>query len=364
MTSTTESVPSACVPPTAAAARIPSAQPLAPRTQPPYYAGRPIAFSGYVDDFERPIAAMEFSLDGGTSWTAYPTEAVDKSRGVNWQFVYTPPRAGRYLLQARPVTADGTPSPLVAGFPFEALPVDGAFGPSRIRPVGGSFADAKVFRSRELVGTTAEEAAFLSQSLGVATVYDLRTADEVAATPEPFILGVRTVALTPSTEGRRKDSEKRLVAGVIEKYGAPEERMRENYRRYVREYPLVGQALRSMAADGHPALIHCANGKDRTGILCATLLRVAGASRAEVMEDYLRVNEDHADLIVAEAERLGVGMTAHERACLMSFLEARPSYLDAYFGEIDRAYGSFDAYVARGLHLTPEAIERLKALVG
>ena len=364
MTSTTESAPFASSLPATSTPHAPAAQSLAPRTRPPYYAGRPIAFSGYVDDFEKPIAAMEFSLDGGASWTAYPTEAVDKSRGVNWQFVYTPPRAGRYLLQARPVTADGTHSPLVAGFPFEALPEGGTFGPSRIRPGGGSFADANLFRSRELVGTTAEEAAFLSQSLGVCTVYDLRTASEVAAHPEPFILGVRTIALTPSSEGRRKDSEKRLVAGVIEKYGAPEERMRANYRRYVQEYPLVGQALRSMAADGRPALIHCANGKDRTGILCATLLRVAGASQAEVMEDYLQVNEDHADLIAAEAERLGSGMTAHERACLMSFLEARPSYLDAYFDEIDRTYGNFDAYVASGLHLTPEAIERLKALVG
>ncbi len=44
------------------------------------------------------------------------------------------------------------------------------------------------------------------------------------------------------------------MAGVIGKYGAPEERMSANYRRYVSEYPLVGQALRSMAAEGKPAL--------------------------------------------------------------------------------------------------------------
>lgn len=335
---------------------------IEPADRPPYYAGHPIAFSGYVDDFERPIAAMEFSLDGGDSWTAYPTEAVDKNRGVNWSFVYTPPRPGRYILQARPVSADGAPSPLVAGFPFEVLPPSGTFGPSRIRPVGGSFAEARIFRSRELVNLTPEEAAFLSQSLGVATVYDLRTADEVAAHPEPFVLGVKTVALTPSEEGRRKDAQRRLVAGVIEKYGQPEERMRQNYRRYVREYPLVGQALRSMAAEGRPALIHCANGKDRTGILCATLLRVAGAPYDEIMADYLQVNEDHADLIAAEAEQLAAGMTVHERACLMSFLEARPSYLDAYFDEIDRTYGSFDAYAKAGLHLTSQSVEQLRAL--
>lgn len=338
--------------------------PLAPATRPPYYVGCPIEFSGYVDDFDRTICAMEFSLDDGASWTAYPTAAVDKSRGVNWRFVYTPEHAGRYLLKVRPVTEDGEPSSLVAGFAFEALPAGGTYGASRIRAVGGSFKDARIFRSRELANLTGEEAAFLSQALGIATIYDLRTAAEVAAHPEPYIVGMRTVALEPSTEHRRKDSDKRLIAGVIGKYGEPEERMDANYRRYVREYPLVGQALRSMAAEGRPALIHCVNGKDRTGVLCATLLRATGADDDSIMEDYLRVNEDHADLIAEEASRLDVGMTDREHAILMSFLEARPAYLRAYFDEIDRLYGSFETYMATGLHLTGEAVARLKALVG
>lgn len=340
-----------------------SDNPLAPRTRPPYYAGAPIEFAGYVDDFDRTICAMEFSLDGGASWTAYPTAAVDKSRGVNWRFVYTPETPGRYLLKVRPVTEDGEPSALVAGFAFEALPAGGTYGDARIRAVGGSFKDARIFRSRELSNLTGEEAAFLSQALGIATIYDLRTAAEVAAHPEPYIVGMRTVALEPSTEHRRKDSGKRLIAGVIERYGEPEERMGANYRRYVREYPLVGQALRSMAAEGRPALIHCVNGKDRTGVLCATLLRVTGADEDTIMEDYLRVNADHADLIAEEAARLDGGMTDHERAILLSFLEARPAYLRAYFDEIDRLYGSFAAYAREGLHLTPETTESLRALV-
>ena len=139
-----------------------SDNPLAPRTRPPYYAGAPIEFAGYVDDFDRTICAMEFSLDDGASWTAYPTAAVDKSRGVNWRFVYTPEAPGRYLLKVRPVTEDGEPSTLVAGFAFEALPAGGTYGDARIRAVGGSFRDARIFRSRELANLTGEEAAFLS----------------------------------------------------------------------------------------------------------------------------------------------------------------------------------------------------------
>ena len=66
------------------------------------------------------------------------------------------------------------------------------------------------------------------------------------------------------------------------------------------------------------------------------------------MEDYLRVNADHADLIAEEAAHLDGGMTDHERAILLSFLEARPAYLRAYFDEIDRLYGRFAAYAREG----------------
>lgn len=338
---------------------------LSPSKKPPYFVGRPIEFTGYVDDFERAIAGIEFSLDGGSSWTPYATEAVDKERGVRWRFVYTPQKPGRYLLKARAVGADGLPSSsLVTGFAFEVLPAMTMFGSARVRAIGGgTLGGGCLFRSRELVDITPDDAIFLARSLGISTIYDMRTRREVAAHPEPYLVGTKTIALEPAEERRKKDADKRLVAGVIGAYGAPEERMCENYRRYVREYPLIGQALRSMAAEGTPALAHCVNGKDRTGVLCAVLLKAAQFDDSAVMEDYLRVNQDHADLIAEEAERLGVGMTARERAILMSFLEARPAYLAAFFDEAAQVYGSFEGYVRRGLRLTDDHIASLRALL-
>ncbi len=57
-------------------------------------------------------------------------------------------------------------------------------------------------------------------------------------------------------------------------------------------------------------------------------------------------------------------MTDYEHACLLSFLEARPAYLAAYFDEIDRRYGDFPTYVREGLRLTDEAVASLRALAG
>ena len=386
--------------------------------EPPYFVGRAVGFSGWVDDFEHSIAAVQFSLDGGVHWTEYATPGTSADRGVRWRFTYTPQKAGRYLLSVRAVSGTGETSTLVSGYAFRVFENDTAtcskqyhnpngsaqqpvrmseinsgqrrgenqiaqetdagsaiktraaaaslpFGGFHLRPIGEQrWGASKLYRSSELFGITSAEAAFLTRDLGIRTIYDIRNEFETAAHPQPFLMDAKTVALVPNMERRRKDASKRLVAGVIGKYGEPEQRMRQNYRRYAHEYPLIGKALRSMAAEGTPALVHCVNGKDRTGVLCATLLRIADFPHDFIEADYLAANETNAKAIREEVAQLSHGMTPHEHAILMSFLEARPSYLKAFFDEAETQYGSFTNFVTKGLRLTPEQVDVLKFLVG
>lgn len=87
-----------------------------------YRVGSPIPFEGYADDFERGVSAIEFSLDGGETWTAYDTTGAVSDKGLNWRFVFTPEQPGRYLLKARALDGEGRASSLVSGFAFEVLP--------------------------------------------------------------------------------------------------------------------------------------------------------------------------------------------------------------------------------------------------
>jgi protein-tyrosine phosphatase len=327
------------------------------------YVGEPVLFEGYADDFDRPVAAVQFSLDGGATWTSYPARGAADDRGLSWSFTYIPQTAGRYVLRARGADAAGTPSAVVSSFAFEVLDRGRvAYGSFGLRPVGGALETTRLFRSGELAGVSAAEASWLINVLGLRTVYDIRNQKEVVKRPEPCLAGVRMVAVAPS-QTRPANARRRLRAGVIGEYGAPEERMCANYRRYVSDYPLIGMVLRSLAAEGVPALVHCKNGKDRTGVLCAVALRLAGFDEAFVMDDYLAFNETNAALIARDAQELGEGMTPAELLILMSFLEARPAYLEAFFAEVDRVYGSFDGYVRDGLRLTAAQRERVAELV-
>lgn len=80
--------------------------------------GGEVTFEGFADDCGSPIAAVEFSLDGGETWTACETPDTTTDKWVMWNFSYTPEEAGTYQMTVRARTADGTVSPLASTMIF------------------------------------------------------------------------------------------------------------------------------------------------------------------------------------------------------------------------------------------------------
>jgi len=69
--------------------------------------GQPYTINGFAHAFDLTVAAVEFSLDGGKTWTRYDTPGVDHTRIVNWSFTFTPPADSSYVVRVRSVTTDG-----------------------------------------------------------------------------------------------------------------------------------------------------------------------------------------------------------------------------------------------------------------
>ena len=80
-------------------------------------AGEPYTFEGYADAFEQHITSVQFSMDGGETWTTFYTPNADADRWVYWHFTWTPPEENgdtAYHIQIRATTDEGrtTPVPL------------------------------------------------------------------------------------------------------------------------------------------------------------------------------------------------------------------------------------------------------------
>ena len=150
---------------------------------------------------------------------------------------------------------------------------------------GGTTAPGVLLRSDNLQGLTPADVQRLVGELGVELVIDLRTGIEVELEgPGPLVRDgraeIRHRSLYPES-GEHTDVDVSAVMPWIERRrnGVAEETPAvQAYLGYLRDRPdSIVAALRDAAGAGGAAIVHCAAGKDRTGIVCALALAVAGA---------------------------------------------------------------------------------------
>jgi protein-tyrosine phosphatase len=118
-----------------------------------------------------------------------------------------------------------------------------------------------------------------------------------------------------------------------------------------------GIALAAVADADGTVVVHCAGGKDRTGLVSALLLRLAGVDRVVIAADYAVSEENLAPNGPAWIGRVDDELERDRRRKLMRTpAEAMLQTLD----ELERRYGAVDEYLRRA-GLDDEQIERLRA---
>jgi len=143
--------------------------------------------------------------------------------------------------------------------------------------------------------------------------------------------------------------------------------MTATYRRLpfeARHLELFSRYFAALAEAEGAVLIHCAAGKDRTGLLAALTHHVAGVSDDDVMEDYLLTNT--AVDLAARAPEVAATIEQHfgrkaSPAAVQAFLGVEADYLRAAFDEIKARYGSLDAYLEQALGVDAAMREKIEA---
>jgi protein-tyrosine phosphatase len=111
-------------------------------------------------------------------------------------------------------------------------------------------------------------------------------------------------------------------------------------------------ALRHIACVQNGAvLVHCTAGKDRTGLVIALALALAGVDRAEIVRDYA-ATESHLPVKLLDEIILRLRAERTSGSVHLDELVRRSpaAVLERTFGRIEARYGSIDGYVrAHGL---------------
>lgn len=204
-----------------------------------------------------------------------------------------------------------------------------------------------LFRSRALGDLTPDDVESLGD-LGIRVVYDLRKETERLANPEPAIVreafDVRTCMIDLQDDAARTQETK--ARHVKAAYGKPGDRMLFLYGVMADHADVVRDIVRSILSDGVPALVHCANGKDRVGVVCASAQLACGVCRDDVMADYMLTNELNAEMNKRDLAHYAGLMPADAVEVLAAMFEARPEYLEVFMQAVEASDGSFESWIA------------------
>ena len=182
---------------------------------------------------------------------------------------------------------------------------------------------------------------------GVNTVIDLRSPSEAANFPSPFAApdyGPQYLNLPVIDDA--------FMARVNETSGIP-----QRYQLMVdNRQQAFGKIFSTLAGVEGPAVVHCYAGKDRTGLVAAMALSLAGADKDTIASDYA---ETDVHLAARYAEWLA-SASPERLASMRDELRCQPEWMLGLLEHIDQTWGGVEAYLAAG-GMAPADLVRLKA---
>lgn len=222
----------------------------------------------------------------------------------------------------------------------------------------------RVFRSAKLSKLT-DPGVDALEGLAISSVFDLRTAEERAAEPSRW--------RRPPTHVYEslKPTMRPLMEEILEHAQdepTAHQAMQLMYSRFPELYrEEFAQLFRRLVQGGTPLLLHCAAGKDRTGVASALVLSALQVPREQVIEDYA-MTEKLVDAkaqaarhqVIAGPASMENQMAAKPQSVQIVFWRSTPDFINASFAAIERGYGSIEGYLSRGLGLSDAELQALR----
>jgi len=216
---------------------------------------------------------------------------------------------------------------------------------------GGQTVTGRLLRSDNLQELSPADVSRLVHDIGLTTVIDLRSSAELASEgPAPLdaVPAVRHEHYPVVPEiGETTDvvAEALLLKKKQDQTRFPSDPTCGHYLGYLEDRPeQVAGAVRSIARDRGAALVHCAAGKDRTGVVVALALTAAGVRRQAVVADYAATGE-RAEAIIYRLRRSPTYARDIDSLPVESH-RPRAETMAAFLEQMDARYGGVARWLA------------------
>ena len=232
------------------------------------------------------------------------------------------------------------------------VPLDGCVN---FRDLGGwrtsdgrRIRSGRLYRSDALQRVTPADVKRLRDAIGLSTLVDLRSSHEVAREGRGLLESLPIAYHhLPFFDGPERDPGRSGLQNLAEIYLA--------MLRFARSP--IARALDALAASPGAAVFHCAAGKDRTGVLSAVILGVAGVGDDDIVEDYAYTR--HALPKILERLRASESYQYVFTELPPDTLHAEPETMERVLAEARREHGSMRDYLV-GAGVGKETLERME----
>ena len=243
-------------------------------------------------------------------------------------------------------------------------------GSDNFRDLGGlPGADGKhikwglFYRSDKLSDLSKKDIALLS-NLGLKTVVDLRSEQEIAEAPDVLPQGVEYLHLPIYNEAEDTSNIKgQILDGTFEVVDANNLLVEVN-RLFATSEAHRFQKFVDLFVEGEelPLVYHCTSGKDRTGFATYIILHTLGVDSALIFDEYLmsnyyRYSRNKRNVRLAN---WGQHVKKINPEVLIPLMLVDPTYLQAAVDAIRKEYNTVDAFLETQFGITDSVRQELR----